>query len=40
MKTLVKKTEKKEMKNFDIVKTKELFKIKGGESTPVDNEIF
>jgi hypothetical protein len=40
MKTLVKKTEKKEMKNFVILKTKELVKIKGGESISVDIEII
>ena len=39
MKTLVKKTEKKAMKKFDILKTKELVKIKGGEGTPIDEEI-
>ncbi|NOQ26319.1 MAG: ComC/BlpC family leader-containing pheromone/bacteriocin [Bacteroidales bacterium] len=40
MKTLVKKIEKKEMKIFVILKTKELVKIKGGQGTPIDNEIF
>ena len=39
MKTLVKKTEKKEMKNFVILKTKELVKIKGGESTSIDEDF-
>ena len=40
MKNLVKKIEKKEMKNFVILKTKELVKIKGGESDSIDIEIF
>jgi hypothetical protein len=40
MKNFVKKIEKKEMKNFDILKTKELVKIKGGEGTPIGNEII
>ncbi|NOQ26320.1 MAG: ComC/BlpC family leader-containing pheromone/bacteriocin [Bacteroidales bacterium] len=40
MKTLVKKIEKKEMKNFVVLKTKELVKIKGGQSIPIDEEIF
>ena len=39
MKTLIKKVEKKEMKFFVTLKTKELVKIKGGESTPIDEEI-
>ena len=39
MKTLVKKTEKKEMNFFIILKTNELVKIKGGESIPVDNDF-
>ncbi|NOQ27833.1 MAG: ComC/BlpC family leader-containing pheromone/bacteriocin [Bacteroidales bacterium] len=39
MKNLVKKTEKKEMRNFVILKTKELVKIKGGQGTPIDHEI-
>ncbi|NOQ27451.1 MAG: ComC/BlpC family leader-containing pheromone/bacteriocin [Bacteroidales bacterium] len=34
MKTLVKK-----MRNFYILKTKELVKIKGGESIPVGNDF-
>ena len=38
MKTLVKKIEKKEMKKFDILKTTELIKIKGGQSTPIDED--
>ena len=40
MKKLVKKNEKKEMKNFVILKTEELVKIKGGESIPIDIEII
>ncbi|NOQ27452.1 MAG: hypothetical protein GQ564_18980 [Bacteroidales bacterium] len=28
------------MKKFIILKTKELVKIKGGEGTPIDGEIF
>ncbi|NOQ27831.1 MAG: ComC/BlpC family leader-containing pheromone/bacteriocin [Bacteroidales bacterium] len=40
MKKLVKKIEKKEMKIFVILKTKELVKIKGGEADPIDGEIF
>ncbi|NOQ26270.1 MAG: ComC/BlpC family leader-containing pheromone/bacteriocin [Bacteroidales bacterium] len=39
MKNLVKKTEKKEMKNFDILKTTELVKIKGGQGTPIDKDF-
>ena len=39
MKTLVKKAEKKEMKNFVNLKTKELVKIKGGQGTPIDEDF-
>jgi hypothetical protein len=35
----VKKNRKKEMKNFVILKTKELVKIKGGEGTPIDEDF-
>ena len=38
MQKLVKKIVKKEMKNFVVLKTKELVKIKGGESTPIDED--
>ncbi|NOQ27832.1 MAG: ComC/BlpC family leader-containing pheromone/bacteriocin [Bacteroidales bacterium] len=39
MKKLVKKIKKKEMRNFVILKTKELVKIKGGQSIPIEIEI-
>ena len=37
MKTLKKRTKK--MKNFTILKVKELSKIKGGDSIPIDQDI-
>ena len=43
MQNLVKKTEKtekKEMKIFVTLKTKELVKIRGGEGTPIGKEII
>ena len=38
-KEIMKKLVKKEMKNFVILKTIELVKIKGGESISVDNDF-
>ena len=39
MKTLKKGKEKKEIKGFKILKTKELMQIRGGDTTQKDNII-